>query len=1229
MDPGAPSSIDNQGQDQGHNRQESGEGFIPFEHSEPEPESDVEIDLITQPPKKAVPKVPKQFRKSNAQVYDNISVYAPPDSNLIFRCSRKRANWYLSRSLARSLSPNSIHLTFEPAGQGHVNDPYHLEERENKCVICGQLTADAGATLLHVVPEQYRKWFPLRIKSHSSFDILVACPECNAQWDREAAVVRKTIVDLYDVPLEGVGWVKDYEAGVAKRAAGAVVADWKRRWQEYYDHRESLKVALSSTAEDDSEFAPADGGNHGKKKKKSKVQNVIPAERIQILEKSVLDWWNKRHMDSESSLSEPSQQKRELSQDLYVSTESTQKKLKADDGSAVQGRSTAPTSAETESATVNERKKNESAPGIEVPEAPPGHSTLLNQTMLRSALDAQASYKGPGYKEHGQLVVAKVMASSPSYHDDPQESAETIRSWKEGEPLISAPVGWKDVVEFHRRPFHPSRVHSEMRFLDLNRYSLISFTASLIAIAYSSHKSLFDTPSSFLNLGLLKSLEPFLKDVMPFGESSFSSSSFDAVWNDLLLLHTSSSSSYSPQNTQHIQQQKQDKDQDSRDQHNNEDPSSKVRMSPGRIDSHEHSRLLGGAAGVGNGFQPSVFQAMLAERYLKFRTPSPAVLLQLQVILSYLQNEKLCVLVFTNMAFCMAFLAGRLFLRTFFGDLRVIERQHMYDRALNFLLFKVVFVGAILEPRWEELLIWTAWFTILGFLRVFSMLCRDRFEYLTVSPSIPIRVHVKILTMLSLILVSNIAWFVLCISVFRSMLLLLSFECFTLFLDTIQTLVKYIIHLGDLSRQGPCESRRAVQYYTEFVTDTMILVTTLGHYLHIMYLHGISFTLIDAVLFLNMRSVFNNLRKKLSSHQAYRQALCNMQALYPSATESELADYSDDCAICRDSMTSAKVLPCGHIFHLFCIRSWLEHHSSCPTCRRSLVSQSGSNDGTDESRGSSQEDVTLGILPTGLLASDSHTASRRGSWAATPSSQPTMSSSSTSNTSSHILALSGHPTSNTIASGSSHMPPSSGTSSNRSSTGHQLFAFNSEQQPWLSRLGFPRITVEVVDPAQDDDEEAAHIRRAQQHQQQHHAQDRGRSHFYQHSNRSISPARRYRNEDEVTDDEEDEDLRRAIAESLAMSQLSQSYSATSLPPSSNIGTTTTSAAFEPGLRPARSSTVSLPSLSGTTRFRGACQTRRGSIEGLPLSCLDYDGPSTVQRDLVQDGRVPGCDLRID
>ncbi|KAG0222034.1 hypothetical protein BGX31_009393 [Mortierella sp. GBA43] len=556
-----------------------------------------------------------------------------------------------------------------------------------------------------------------------------------------------------------------------------------------------------------------------------------------------------------------------------------------------------------------------------------------------------------------------------------------------------------------------------MRFLDLNRYSLISFVATLVAIAYSSHKSLFHTPSSLLNLSFLKSLEPLLKDVIPPHPS------LDSVLSDFLR-----------------------KDHD---------------ISSGNI---AQSRLLSGAAGIDNGFRPSVFQAMLAERYLKFRTPSPAVLMQLQIILSYLQNEKLCVLVFTNMAFCLAFLSGRLILRTFFGDLRVIERQHMYDRALNFLLFKVVFVGAILDPRWEELLIWTAWFTILGFLRVFSMLCRDRFEFLTVSSNVPTRVHVKLLFMLTTILVLNIAWFIFCISVFRSMLLLLSFECFTLFLDTIQTLVKYAIHLGDLSRQGPCESRRSVQYYTEFITDTMILVTTLGHYLHIMYLHGISFTLIDAVLFLNMRSVFNNLRKKLASHQAYRQALKNMEASYPSATEKQLADYDDDCAICRDSMTSAKVLPCGHIFHLSCIRPWLEHQSSCPKCRLPLLSKAEPSNQESSLEQEFSSGDTLAPTPTWGAIDD---ASRPGTSTNSPSPSQAMTPPSTPNSSALTSSTAGHLASNSHPSGGQHHLLAAG--SDQPNTGHRLFAFNSEQQPWLGRLGFPNIRLEVVDPAQNGD----------------------------------------------------------------------------------------------------------------------------------------------------------------
>ena len=61
-----------------------------------------------------------------------------------------------------------------------------------------------------------------------------------------------------------------------------------------------------------------------------------------------------------------------------------------------------------------------------------------------------------------------------------------------------------------------------------------------------------------------------------------------------------------------------------------------------------------------------------------------------------------------------------------------------------------------------------------------------------------------------------------------------------------------------------------------------------------------------------------------------------MESNFPMATNEELERNSDDCAICWDRMDSARKLPCGHLFHNSCLRSWLEQDTSCPTCRTSL-----------------------------------------------------------------------------------------------------------------------------------------------------------------------------------------------------------------------------------------------------------------------------------------------------
>merc|ERR1712198_157511 len=68
-----------------------------------------------------------------------------------------------------------------------------------------------------------------------------------------------------------------------------------------------------------------------------------------------------------------------------------------------------------------------------------------------------------------------------------------------------------------------------------------------------------------------------------------------------------------------------------------------------------------------------------------------------------------------------------------------------------------------------------------------------------------------------------------------------------------------------------------------------------------------------------------------------------MNTLYPDATEEELRTGDNVCIICREEMvTGCKKLPCNHIFHSSCLRSWFQRQQTCPTCRMDVLRASGS-----------------------------------------------------------------------------------------------------------------------------------------------------------------------------------------------------------------------------------------------------------------------------------------------
>ncbi|KAK4044848.1 hypothetical protein C8A01DRAFT_42458 [Parachaetomium inaequale] len=107
--------------------------------------------------------------------------------------------------------------------------------------------------------------------------------------------------------------------------------------------------------------------------------------------------------------------------------------------------------------------------------------------------------------------------------------------------------------------------------------------------------------------------------------------------------------------------------------------------------------------------------------------------------------------------------------------------------------------------------------------------------------------------------------------------------------------------------------------------------------------------------------------KRLHALIRYRQALKHMDQ-YPDATAEELG-REDTCIICREEMrpwdptdtsqverSRAKKLPCGHILHFGCLKSWLERQQVCPTCRRP-VSRDGQQPAANGAAG------VLGLFP--------------------------------------------------------------------------------------------------------------------------------------------------------------------------------------------------------------------------------------------------------------------------
>lgn len=300
----------------------------------------------------------------------------------------------------------------------------------------------------------------------------------------------------------------------------------------------------------------------------------------------------------------------------------------------------------------------------------------------------------------------------------------------------------------------------------------------------------------------------------------------------------------------------------------------------------------------------------------------------------YLTKSSPSMAVLYIQAFVLVILFGKMMRKVFFGQLRAAEMEHLIERSwyavtetcLAFTVFRDDF-----SPRF------VAQFTLLLFLKCFHWLAEDRVDYMERSPLLTWLFHVRaILLLLFLGIADAVLVHIAYNTVMQSgasVQLVFGFEYAILLTIVVTIQMKYVLHIIDLRSENPWDNKAVYLLYTELITGFIKTILYSCFMVIMIKVHTFPLFAIRP-MYLTLRGF----KKSISDVIMSRRAIANMNTLYPDATPEELQQGDNVCIICREEMTTGcKKLPCNHIFHTSCLRSWFQRQQTCPTCRMDVL----------------------------------------------------------------------------------------------------------------------------------------------------------------------------------------------------------------------------------------------------------------------------------------------------
>lgn len=319
----------------------------------------------------------------------------------------------------------------------------------------------------------------------------------------------------------------------------------------------------------------------------------------------------------------------------------------------------------------------------------------------------------------------------------------------------------------------------------------------------------------------------------------------------------------------------------------------------------------------------------------------------------YLTESSACLMVLMNIGLFLAAIVGKLIQRLFFGPLRAIEVEHLYERTW-YSITETCLAMTIFRNNFDMSSIIV--FIILIFLKTFHWLCLDRLEFTRQSGNTSWKLHARIIISIIILLIVDVVMTRFSVNtVLRekpNMMLMFAFE-FAILTSTITgAAIRYIFNLIDSYHHDNWENKGLYILYLELVMELFKLIAYSIFFMLALTFYGLPLHIIRDV-YMTLKSFLSKCRDLI----LYKRVIDNMNQRFVDATFDEIAATEDKtCIICREEMihsssqevnknnklhyyvnNTPKKLPCNHILHFNCLKSWLERQQTCPTCRRPVL----------------------------------------------------------------------------------------------------------------------------------------------------------------------------------------------------------------------------------------------------------------------------------------------------